>query len=226
MKTKMFFSVLMTIFTSAYAFAETRPQLLERAATASSVLQQVVTIPDKGIPRSLLSRATCVATIPNVLSGGIVFGARYGKGLVSCRIDANHWSHPSFVTIAGGSWGLQFGIESTDVVLVFVNANAIERLSHDNFTIGGDVSVAAGPLGRDAKAETDYKLGSEIYSYSRSRGLFAGLTFSGSALTIDHDDNAMVYGRAETARALLTARATGAANGPDVYAHALMNYAK
>lgn len=205
---------------STIALAADHPELIEKAKNASSVLNQTLSIAEKGIPRELLNNAKCVATIPNVVSGGIVFGARYGKGLVSCRTNGA-WSKPSYLTIAGGSWGLQLGIESTDVVLVFVNENAIQRLSSNNFTIGGDASVAAGPLGRDATAGTDYKLGSEIYSYSRSRGLFAGLTFSGSSLSIDADANAMAYGQSMMAHTLLTTPASSSADSPDLYAQAL-----
>ncbi len=219
------FKKILTVFVSlsafsTLAFAADRPELISKANAAAGVLKDTLAIADRGIPRGLLENAKCVATIPDVVSGGIVFGARYGRGLVSCRVNGE-WSKPSYLTIAGGSWGLQIGIEKTDVVLVFVNQNALERLSHDNFTIGGDASVAAGPLGRDAQAGTDYKLGSEIYSYSRSRGLFAGLTFSGSALTTDTDANTMAYGHVVAAHDLLMTPASMVADSPDVYAQAL-----
>jgi lipid-binding SYLF domain-containing protein len=205
---------------STMAFAADRAELIDRAKDASGVLRDTLAITDRGIPRDLLKNATCVATIPNVVSGGIVFGARYGKGLVSCRVNSR-WSQASFLTIAGGSWGLQIGLQSTDVVLVFMNQNALERLSHNNFTIGGDASVSAGPLGREAQAGTDYKLGSEIYSYSRSRGLFAGLTVSGSSLSTDLVANATAYGHAVTAHDLLMTPASSSADSPDLYAQAL-----
>ena len=226
MKNKIILSVLFSVFTSTLSLAADRSELMEKAVTASNVLKEIASISDRGIPESLLAHAVCVATIPDVISGGVVFGARYGTGLVSCRVDASHWSRPSFVKIVGGSWGLQIGIESTDVVLVFVNSNAPERLSHNNFTIGGDASVAAGPVGREAQAGTDYKLGSEIYSYSRSRGLFAGLTFAGSSMSIERDSNAVIYGHAETARELFSTRSGGSTRSPDIYSRTLMMYAK
>ena len=183
--------------------AVTEQQLIAKTTRASQVLTSVLKIEDKSIPVSLLDRAVCIAVIPDVIKVGFIFGARYGQGLVSCRVGQN-WSEPSFLKILGGTWGLQIGITSIDTILVFVNQNAVDRLSVDNFTLGGEASVAAGPVGRNAQAETDYQLKSEIYSYSQSRGVFAGLTVGGAVLAIDHEANNLMYNNKAVVKNLLT----------------------
>lgn len=188
--------------TSGFA-ATTENGLMEKSVRASQVLDEVMKIQDRAIPIDLLDRAVCIAVLPDVIRGGFVFGARIGQGLVSCRVEKG-WSQPSFVRIAGGNWGLQIGISAVDMILVFVNPNAVDRLSVNNFTLGGDASVSVGPVGREAKANTDYQLKSEIYSYSRSRGLFAGLTIEGAILAVDHDSNAIMYNRKSVPCQLLT----------------------
>ena len=177
--------------------------LREKSLRASQVLDEVVKISDNSIPKSLLEKAVCIATIPDVIRGGFVFGARVGSGLVSCRTNGG-WSQPSYLKVAGGSWGLQIGIASVDMVLVFVSKNAVDRLSVSNFTLGGDISVAAGSLGRDAQAGTDYQLRSEVYSYSRSRGLFGGLVVEGASMMVDNESNMKMYSPDPTALDLLT----------------------
>jgi lipid-binding SYLF domain-containing protein len=171
-----------------------RDKFSDRAEEAGIVLDEVMGTPESSIPEWLLDEAHCIAVIPNVVKVGFVFGGRHGRGLVSCRVDGR-WSRPSFLSITGGSFGLQIGGQATDFILVFANRKAAERLTEDKFTLGGDASVAAGPVGRTASAGTDIKLQTEIYSYSRSRGLFAGLSLEGSSLATDDDANAIVYGR-------------------------------
>jgi len=165
----------------------------ERAEEAGIVLDEVMGTPEASIPEWLLNEAHCVAVIPSVVKVGFVFGGRHGRGLVSCRVGGK-WSRPSFVRITGGSFGLQIGAQATDFILVFSNRKAAERLTEDKFTLGGDASIAAGPVGRTASAGTDIKLQTEIYSYSRSRGLFAGLSLEGASLGTDEDANWDVYG--------------------------------
>ena len=142
-----------------------------------------------------------ISPVGGVIKVGFVFGGRIGKGLVSCRVPGG-WSQPSFLKIKGGSWGAQFGVASIDLVLVFVNPNAVERFSKGNFTVGIDGSVAAGPLGRDAQIGTDFKLDSEIYSYSKAKGFFAGLVIQGTAVTVDKDNNRQLYGEVPAGRIL------------------------
>ncbi len=194
MKHKMIQIILTTLCISVSAQADTMDKLQKKSRDAAQVIEEIVRIPEQAIPNSLLQKATCVATIPNVIKVGFVFGGRIGKGLVSCRMAGGAWSQPSFIKIKGGSWGLQFGVQSVDLVLVFVNANAIEKFSKGNFTVGVDASIAAGPLGRDAQVGTDFRLDSEIYSYSKAKGLFAGLVIQGTAITVDTASNQMIYG--------------------------------
>lgn len=202
------------------AAATSENGLMEKSVRAAQVLDEVMKIQDKAIPLDLLDRAVCIAVLPDVIRGGFVFGARIGQGLVSCRVE-NGWSQPSFVRIAGGNWGLQIGISAVDMILVFVNPNAVDRLSVNNFTLGGDVSVAVGPVGREAKANTDYQLKSEVYSYSRARGLFAGLTIEGAALAIDRNANATMYNTKASARQLLTTDGSYAPSSLRTYVRSL-----
>ena len=168
-------------------------KLVERTVDATTVLDEIMGAPDEGIPSSLLDEAQCVAVIPNVKKVGFIFGARYGRGLVSCRTEGG-WSRPSFVSITGGSFGFQIGAQSTDFVLIFATQTAADRLLGDKFTLGADASVSAGPSARTAEAGTDATLQTEIYAYSRSRGLFAGASLEGASLATDEDANKDVYG--------------------------------
>jgi lipid-binding SYLF domain-containing protein len=152
----------------------------------------VLSAPDKGVPESIVERAQAVVVIPSTVKGALLLGAQRGKGVMSARMNGT-WSAPAFVTLTGGSIGLQIGGQATDVVLVVVNERGIENLAQNTFKIGGDASVAAGPVGREATASTDYKLQAQILSYSRSRGLFAGVSLAGSTLRADRDANEKIY---------------------------------
>lgn len=164
----------------------------ERVNSATEVLRQLSVIPENAIPPSLLADAHGIAVIPGVIKAGFVVGGRYGKGLIAVRGDTG-WSNPAFVQIAGGSVGWQIGAQSTDLILVFKTRRGIENLAGGKVTLGADASVAAGPVGRRAEAATDGQLKAEIYSYSRTRGLFAGISLEGSALTPDQTANADFY---------------------------------
>lgn len=173
---------------------------LERADNAVRVLNEIMQAPDKAIPRDLLRSAQAIAIVPDVIKAGFVLGGRHGKGLIAVKTRDGTWSNPSFVSLTGGSVGFQAGVSSTDVVLVFRTRRGVDSIVHGKFTLGADASAAAGPVGRTATASTDAQLKAEIYSYSRARGLFAGVALDGSALTIDHDANAAVYGEGITPR--------------------------
>lgn len=162
---------------------------------ATDVLDQIVSIPEKNIPPALLRNAAGIAIIPGVIKAGFILGGRYGKGVLLVRNQKGRWSYPAFISLTGGSIGWQVGVESVDIVLVFKTARSIERIVHGKFTLGADASVAAGPVGRQASAATDVQLKAEIYSYSRSRGLFAGIALQGASLQIDEEDNDALYGR-------------------------------
>lgn len=169
---------------------------------AALVFTEIMDTPDKGIPQELFEGAECVAVFPNVLKAGFIVGARGGRGVASCR-TANGWSAPAFFNLGGGSFGLQIGAQSTDFVLLFMNKDGLDSLLKDEFTLGGDASVAAGPVGRQAGASTDLRLNAQILSYSRSKGLFAGLELKGVVIKPDKDDMRDVYGPGVTAREVL-----------------------
>ncbi len=182
----------------------------ERAANASRVLGEILRIPEDSIPTKLLDEAQAIAVIPDVVKAGFVVGGRGGKGLIAVRGEDGTWSNPSFIRLGGGSIGFQAGVQSADVILVFKTRRGVDSIVNGKFTLGGDASVAAGPVGRSAQASTDEQLKAEIYSYSRARGLFAGVSVDGTALTIDNAANQAVYGQGNTARAIFEGRATGA----------------
>jgi SH3 domain-containing YSC84-like protein 1 len=165
-----------------------------RVEAAGTVLDEIQGAPDKGIPQEILGSAECVAVVPSLLNGGFVFGGRYGKGVASCRTPAG-WSAPAFFTIGGGSFGLQIGGQATDVVMLIMNKGGMDNLLSSQFKLGGDASAAAGPVGRHASADTDWKMRAQVLTYSRSRGLFAGLELSGAVIKQDKDSTREFYGR-------------------------------
>ena len=170
-------------------------QLAERAKRAGEVLSELTSVPDSAPPNALLNEAVCVAVVPGVVQAGFGIGGKAGFGLVSCR-TATGWSWPSFIGLKGGSFGFQIGAQSADVVLIFVNENAPRTLGASSFDIGGEASVTAGPLGRDVSAATDYRGQAEIYSYSKSKGLFAGIKIAGTKWEIDYAANKKAYATA------------------------------
>jgi lipid-binding SYLF domain-containing protein len=201
MKKVMFMFAMLSLGTLCWA-GSAREDATDRLNNATSVMHEIMGMPDKGIPEEVLEHAKCVAVIPHMVKGGFVFGAKGGKGVATCR-TANGWSAPAFITISGGSWGLQIGVEAVDVVMIFQNDKAMQRLLSSNFQLGADASAAAGPVGRHAEAGTDWKLDTEILTYSRAKGAFAGLTLEGASLRQDNDSRRAIYGRNVTTRALL-----------------------
>jgi SH3 domain-containing YSC84-like protein 1 len=169
----------------------------DRVVSAAIVLKEITGTPDKSIPQDLLDKCSCVAVIPSMKKGGFIFGANYGKGLMSCRTEAGEgpWSSPSMFLLEGGSFGLQIGGQAVDLVLVIMNLSGVESLLNTKFTLGGDASVAAGPVGRTAAAETDALMSAQILAYSRARGLFGGLTIKGGVVRADKDANFVLYGK-------------------------------
>lgn len=175
------------------------PELV-RAENAVRVLNEVMQAPDKAIPRDLLRDAHAIAVVPDVLKIGFVVGGRRGEGLMSVKSRDGTWSNPSFVNLTGGSVGFQAGVSSTDVILVFRTQRGVDSIVHGKFTLGADASVAAGPVGRTAQAATDAQLKAEIFSYSRARGLFAGVALDGTVLSIGNDSNQLIFGEGVTPR--------------------------
>jgi lipid-binding SYLF domain-containing protein len=165
----------------------------DRLIESARVLEEVLSAPDKGVPEAIVEQAKAIVVIPSTVKGALLIGAQRGKGVMSVK-SASGWSAPAFVTLTGGSLGFQIGGQATDIVLVVMNERGIENLAQNTFKIGGDASVAAGPVGREATASTDYKLQAQILSYSRSRGLFAGVSLAGSTIRADRDANEKIYG--------------------------------
>jgi SH3 domain-containing YSC84-like protein 1 len=178
-------------------------KLKSRVDESAAVLTEIHAAPDKDIPQELWDRASCVIVIPSVKKAAFVFGGEYGKGLMSCR-KGGAWSAPIFMQLQKGSWGLQIGAQSIDLVLLVNNERGMKKLLGNKVTLGAEASVAAGPVGRDARAATDAQMNSEILSYSRTQGLFAGINLSGGVLKPDGDDNEDVYGKKVTPTAILT----------------------
>jgi lipid-binding SYLF domain-containing protein len=194
-----------------------REATTDRLDHAGAVLHEIMAAPDRGIPQEVLEHAKCVAVVPHMLKGGFVFGAENGRGVATCR-TANGWSAPAFFTITGGSWGLQIGIEGVDLVMIIQNEEGMKHLINSNFELGGDASAAAGPVGRHASADTDWKLNTEVLTYSRAKGLFAGLTLTGAAIRRDDDSTEAIYGRDVSTRHILD----GTVAVPDA-AHAFLD---
>ncbi len=182
--------------------ASDREATVDRLDHAGRVLHEIMSAPDKGIPQEVLEHAKCVAVVPHLLKGGFVFGAENGRGVATCRTE-NGWSAPAFFAITGGSWGLQIGVEGVDLVMIVQNDRGMEHLIKSDFQLGGDASAAAGPVGRHASADTDWKLDTEVLTYSRARGAFAGLTLTGAAIRRDNDSTEAIYGHDISTRRIL-----------------------
>ena len=201
MKKTMTLVALLSLTSMAWA-GSNREATNDRLDHAGAVLHEIMSAPDKGIPEEVLQHAKCIAVVPHMLKGGFVFGAENGRGVATCR-TANGWSAPAFFTITGGSWGLQIGVEGIDLVMVIQGDKGMDRLIGSKFEIGGDASAAAGPVGRHASADTDWKLNTEILTYSRARGIFAGITLNGAAIRRDDDSTEAIYGAEIPTRRLL-----------------------
>ena len=185
--------LIATFSLAAFAVKEDRTEVNDRLTDSAKVLDELMGTPDNSIPETVLAKAKCVAVIPSMVKGGFIVGGRHGRGVATCR-TANGWSAPAFLSLNGGSWGAQIGVEKVDLVLLFMNERGVNSLLKDNFKVGADASLAAGPIGRHAEASTDAKLNAEILAYSRAKGLFAGLELNGAAVKPDNDSNVAFYG--------------------------------
>ncbi|MGA2085193.1 MAG: lipid-binding SYLF domain-containing protein [Terracidiphilus sp.] len=201
MKKLMTFVALLGMTSIGWA-GTTRENVKDRLDNAGAVLHEIMAAPDRGIPEEVLEHAKCIAIIPHMIKGGFVFGAENGKGVATCRTVAG-WSAPAFFDITGGSWGLQIGVEGVDLVMIIQNDRGMAHLINSNFQLGGDASAAAGPVGRHASADTDWKLETEVLTYSRARGAFAGLTLTGASIRRDNDATEAIYGRDHSTGAIL-----------------------
>jgi lipid-binding SYLF domain-containing protein len=205
-------TLVAVLSTQGFAQSSPDPKLANRAQRAGEIVAELVREADHSPPQSLLNKAICVAAVPEVVQVGLEVGGKVGFGLASCR-TSDGWSLPTFMALKGATFGLQIGVQSADVVLVFLNENAPRLIGSTSFDLGGQASAAAGPVGRNLSAETDYKLTAEIYSYSRTKGLFAGIDLAGTKWEIDSDANKSVYGE-ERARDVSGLLHTGGTGGP------------
>ena len=199
---------------------EDRKKADERLQTAAEVLKEVMAAPDKGIPEDLLKKAHCAVIVPGVKKGAFVVGAQYGKGFVTCRRKGG-WSAPAAIRVEGGSFGFQIGGEEIDVIMLVMNSRGAEKLMTSKFTLGGDASVASGPIGRTTTAQTDALMNAEILTWSRTRGVFAGISLAGATLRPDQDDNEALYGKKLDTKAIVYSGRT-----PPAASHPLLNLLK
>ena len=193
MKKLMVFLLMGCLGSLAWA-GEQKKDVAERLQMATDVLSQMASAPDKGIPEEVLDSAKCIAVVPHLVKGGFIFGGKHGRGVATCR-TASGWSAPAFISVGGGSAGLQIGIEGVDLIMLIMNDKGMQQLLTSKFQISGEGSAAAGPVGRHASAGTDWKLDTEMLTYSRSKGAFAGLTLEGAVVQQDSDSTTSVYGR-------------------------------
>src|SRR6266446_6962683 len=195
----------LTVSTFAKDEDEDQNKAEDRVKAASTVLEEIESAPDQGIPEEVLGSAQCVAVVPTMLKGGFIVGARFGRGVASCR-TAKGWSAPAFFTVKGGSFGLQIGGQAVDLVMLIMNQDGMKNLLSSQFKLGADASVAAGPVGRHAAADTDWKLRAQVLSYSRARGAFAGISLAGAVIKQDKDSTRELYGRMVPFRTSLTGK--------------------
>lgn len=185
------------------AFSQDRDKVLSRVDDAGTILKEIMSAPDSGIPDNVLGSAECVAVIPSYLKGAFVVGAQYGKGLASCRTE-HGWSAPAFFRIEGGSVGFQIGGQAVDLIMLIMNERGMRALLQSKFKVGADASAAVGPVGRHASGDTDWKMRAQVLTYSRARGVFAGVSLNGAVIKQDRDDTRAFYGRMVPYRSLLT----------------------
>ena len=198
-------SLIGLVGTFAWA-GSNREDTVDRMQKSVDVLQSIMSTPDKGIPEEVLNGAKCVVIVPDLIKGGFVFGGKHGRGVATCRTPEG-WSAPAFVSVGGGSWGLQIGIEDVDLVMLVMNDRGLQHLLSSRFELTGEGSVAAGPVGRHASAGTDWKMNTELLTYSRSKGVFAGLTLEGAVVEQDNDSTRAIYGKHMMFRNILSGHA-------------------
>jgi lipid-binding SYLF domain-containing protein len=202
----VFGSVLMGML----AFATNREDSVERLKLSTEVIQAIMSAPDNGIPEEVLASAKCMLVIPHMIKGGFIFGGQHGRGIATCRTSKG-WSAPAFVSVGGGSAGLQIGLEGVDLVMLIMNNQGLQQLLSSKFELSGEGSIAAGPVGRHASAGTDWKMNAQLLTYSRTKGVFAGLTLNGAVVKQDDDSTRAIYGKKLPFRTVLSGKTTSPA---------------
>jgi lipid-binding SYLF domain-containing protein len=196
----------LTGLVGTYAWAGSgREDTENRLQSSVEIVHAIMSTPDKGIPEEVLSGSKCILVIPHLIKGGFIFGAKHGRGVATCR-TADGWSAPAFVSVGGGSWGLQIGVEGVDLIMLVMNDRGLQHLLSSKFELTGEGSVAAGPVGRHTSAGTDILLNTEVLTYSRSKGVFAGLTLEGAVVEQDNDSTHAIYGRHMMFRSILSGK--------------------
>ncbi len=204
---KKLWLLTLVVWLCSFMYAANEPakesKATDRVQASADVLTEIQSAPDSGVPNEILSRADCVAVVPSMLKGGFVVGGKYGRGLASCRTPKG-WSAPAFFTVKGGSFGFQIGGQAVDLVMLIMNNEGMQRLLSSQFALGADASVAAGPVGRHAEGNTDWKMRAQVLTYSRARGVFAGVSLNGAVVKQDKDSTRDFYGHMVTSKAALT----------------------
>jgi SH3 domain-containing YSC84-like protein 1 len=196
MKMKASLLLLVSIAAGGICRADqTKTDVVDRLKSSTNALHQILGAPDKGIPDEVFKGAKCVAVVPGLIKGGFIIAGKHGRGVATCRLPNGRWSAPAFFAISGGSWGAQIGVESVDLVMLIMNDGGMRHLLQDKFQIGGEAAAAAGPVGRHAEAGTDWKIESQMLTYSRSKGLFVGIDLGGSVVERDKDSTVALYGK-------------------------------
>ena len=207
MTTKVSILVFILLLATGVSWGDqTKTDVVDRLNSSTEALHKILAAPDKGIPKEVLEGAKCVAVVPGLIKGGFIVAGKHGRGVATCKLPRGRWSAPALFTISGGSWGAQIGVESVDLVMLIMNDDGMRHLLQDKFQIGGEAAAAAGPVGRHAAAGTDWKLESQMLTYSRSKGLFAGIDLGGSWVERDKDSTLALYGKDLTSTQVLTGK--------------------
>ena len=227
MKKLIFLTLIVGLCSFSFAADESgkETKAADRAQAAADVLNEIQGAPDKGIPQEVLGSAECVAVVPSMLKGGFIVGGKYGRGLASCR-SAKGWSAPAFFVVTGGSFGFQIGGQAVDLVMLIMNKDGMKHLLSSQFALGADASVAAGPVGRHAEGNTDWKMRAEVLTYSRARGLFAGVSLNGAVVKQDKDSTREFYGRMVPFRTSLTGEIDPAPAAANTFLSTLAKWAQ
>src|SRR3989454_4186551 len=223
MKRLLILCVVFCLAATAFAAEGKDNKAEDRLKAAASVLDEIQAAPDQGMPEEVLGSAECVAVVPSMLKGGFIVGARYGRGVASCRTPKG-WSAPAFFTVEGGSFGLQIGGQAVDLVMLIMNQEGMQKLLSSEFKLGADASVAAGPVGRHAAADTDWKMRAQVLSYSRARGVFAGLELNGAVIKQDRESTREFYGHMQPTR--ITLATVSSPQGSYPFLQSLSKWAK
>jgi len=220
----LIFSLTVCLTGITWAGDESKEQsdIQKRIEASANVLNEIMSTPDKAIPDKVMTDSKCIAVVPSMIKIALGFGGSHGKGVATCR-TANGWSAPAPITITGGSWGLQLGGQAVDLVMVITNDKGMQHLLSSKFKLGADASAAAGPVGRDAGADTDWKMKAEVLTYSRARGVFAGIDLNGSAITQDKDETRILYGKMVPFEQILNGKVTPP-NGSEPFLAAVKKY--